>query len=144
MLKHFHKILKESLASIFLLLHKKFCNFIQLQLESFYCIYFHKIKSKSALFYKSDCFCLLVCFISLMFILPVSTLQCWLLQLFFSPIRQYFFPKSQALSWAWLYYQLSLSSAGLCCLLSTRNLFLKYLIICGICYHFSLSCLGSS
>lgn len=82
MLKHFHKILKEPLPSIFLLLHKKICNFIQLQLESFYCIYFHKIKSESALFYKSDCFCLLVCFISLMFILSVSTLQCWLLQLF--------------------------------------------------------------
>lgn len=89
---NFHKILKEPLASIFLLLHKIFCNFIQLQLESFYCIYFHKIKSESALFYKSDCFCLLVCFISLMFILSVSTLQCWLLQVFFSLIRQNFFP----------------------------------------------------
>lgn len=90
LLKHFHKILKQPLASIFLLLHKKICNSIQLQLESFYCIYFHKIKSESALFYKSDCFCLLVWFLSLMFILPVSTLQHWLLQLFF-PLDKTFF-----------------------------------------------------
>lgn len=90
LLKHFHKILKQPLASIFLLLHKKICNSIELQLESFYCIYFHKIKSESALFYKSDCFCLLVWFLSLMFILPVSTLQHWLLQLFF-PLDKTFF-----------------------------------------------------